>query len=1110
MPKTENILSFSPYAYWRIHALYEVALCHNLQWRGHSFNYVNCDGLFSNCDMVWESTVGPRPANACAVCQSQVKSMLEGCRIPNTWLGKYKVPGDDLAAESFEQNLNDPELLEAVFNGSPVGAWVKSSVHTHLRINTIDLLNPKHCATLRSYIRSGVIAITTINRMLDALQPTILLLFNGRMSVTRIALELAKARGIRVVCHERGISKESLLLWENEGCLSLRPYARLWQEWGEVPLGRSEVAKVTQWLVDRAHGTNLNWRAFSVQSSLGVVGDFLDAHQGKKVWSLFTSSTDEIVAELEYSSAFVTQYRWIEETVAFARRTPAIALVIRVHPNSGGKKSNGRNQEELEFFRRLQATLPANVALVMPDDEVSTYALIDRADLGLVYGSTVALEMACRGKKVLLGARTRWMSCGSIELLTEPQNYASILATHAALRPDAAEAEKIAIAAYRFAYAYVQRWNIPFPLIRMPNVYTGVLTAKTLGELKPGVHDCLDYCADIVLGLRPSVPVASAPVRSGAQREELESLRVGLKLLAGDPAAASGIRASVVLTCHNRGQHLRECVRSVANQTFRNLELIIVNDGSTDDSAAVAGACLKEFSHVRITLVNQPGSGQPALARNAGIARAQGEFILPLDAGDQLDARYLEEAFDVIEADPGVDLVYSDSLCDNGKTRSRKKPGRFEVQALAAANQPFYCCVYRRKLWEKIGGYRANVRGCEDWDFWLAASLTGTTAAYIPRVGILCHETDGGVDAPTSAHLQAGSAQVMLNNPAAYSPAQLEQARALLDPVGKQKPPAVTAGDFGQILTEAEKLVRAGQLEAAIAKLEQTLPLAPNAECAGRANEILELLRGARSEAAAPAETQPATAAGDLFGADEVQNIRQLIATYENNPNGPLREQLVDFQQHLMSFLVTADRDALESQFRGSLGEVVRALVQSGLSAASPADETAGQLAVLDESLRKTAQHEAVFDFRPLLARMLLAPAHRGSMVVVPDKIPAWLLGDYLRYLQRVPRPSATRSEAGEYCAHMLRWVRVIVERIRTAPDEALTLQLASFFADEANLSALGFNGSAPLELAEKRAAILELVLERKGEVVGARSSKRPQAQLENQDWLQTHSREAV
>jgi len=131
-------------------------------------------------------------------------------------------------------------------------------------------------------------------------------------------------------------------------------------------------------------------------------------------------------------------------------------------------------------------------------------------------------------------------------------------------------------------------------------------------------------------------------------------------------------------------------VRSVANQAFQDFELIIVNDGSTDDSLAVAEACLKEFSALRITLVNQPNSGQPALARNAGIRQAKGEFILPLDADDQIDPKYLEEAFKPSTRTQGGS-GYSDSLFDNGKSRQPEKTRTFDAKSLSIANQLVYC-----------------------------------------------------------------------------------------------------------------------------------------------------------------------------------------------------------------------------------------------------------------------------------------------------------------------------------------------------------------------------------------------------------------------------------
>jgi len=146
---------------------------------------------------------------------------------------------------------------------------VKSSVHSHLRINHIDLANPKHCATMRSYLYSGVVALNCINRMLDELRPDVMLLFNGRLAPTRIGAGTRRERGIRVVCHERGVLKETLMFWENEHCLALRPFEKLTEEWGATPLTKAEVAQVTQWLKRPARGANLNWTSFSVKARLG-------------------------------------------------------------------------------------------------------------------------------------------------------------------------------------------------------------------------------------------------------------------------------------------------------------------------------------------------------------------------------------------------------------------------------------------------------------------------------------------------------------------------------------------------------------------------------------------------------------------------------------------------------------------------------------------------------------------------------------------------------------------------------------------------------------------------------------------------------------------------
>ena len=519
-----KVLSFSPFAFWRLHSLYEVAICHNLRWRGHPVTYVICDGLFSDCDMFWESTCGPRPDNACAICQSNVQRSLTDLGIQPTPLSKYRQIDHNAVAKEFVERIKDSELLEVCFDGYQISNYIKSSVHSHLRINSIDLDNQKHRSTLRSYIYSGIIALVLIRRMLSIEQPSIVLLFNGRLAVTRIALELCKELGIRVVCHERGIEAESLLLWENESCLSLRPYKELAENWRNIPLTATEFVRIAQWLDDRQKGKNLNWKAFSVEGSMGEVGGFISRNAGRTILGLFTSSTDELVAEDEFKSAFGTQQDWIQHNINIAISNSEIVLLIRVHPNSGSKNSNGVNHDEINYFNELKKSLPENVHIISADDNCSSYALLNKISIGLVYVSTIGLEIACRGIPVICAANSPWVFCDAIHNVNSHSEYDDLLLT---LMSSGTTRENRYIrtrAAMRFAYAIVYRWGISFPLIRMPNLHTGILDCRSVDDFRPGKHFCLDYCVDILLGSRSSVPTPIYPISRTALDQETISL----------------------------------------------------------------------------------------------------------------------------------------------------------------------------------------------------------------------------------------------------------------------------------------------------------------------------------------------------------------------------------------------------------------------------------------------------------------------------------------------------------------------------------------------------------------------------------------------------------
>src|SRR4051812_9104737 len=113
---------------------------------------------------------------------------------------------------------------------------------------------------------------------------------------------------------------------------------------------------------------------------------------------------------------------------------------------------------------------------------------------------------------------------------------------------------------------------------------------------------------------------------------------------------------SVIIPAYNAEATIAETVSSILAQTFENFELIVVNDGSTDKTAAV----IKDTfgSDPRVTLINQKNGGV-ARARNSGISASQCEFIAPIDADDLWHPTYLEKQTDNISANSGIGYVYA-------------------------------------------------------------------------------------------------------------------------------------------------------------------------------------------------------------------------------------------------------------------------------------------------------------------------------------------------------------------------------------------------------------------------------------------------------------------
>ena len=197
-------------------------------------------------------------------------------------------------------------------------------------------------------------------------------------------------------------------------------------------------------------------------------------------------------------------------------------------------------------------------------------------------------------------------------------------------------------------------------------------------------------------------------------------------------------RLSVVIPAYNAATTVRSAVRSTLNQTVPALEVIVVDDGSTDGTGDVVSA----IDDPRVRLVSQSNGG-PAAARNAGIAVARGEWIAFLDSDDLWLPRYVEAATAALTAAPNPGFAYTDAyVFDSGRGQVKRgsasdaldppPPDRASfLAALLRRNFVFTSAAVPAAVLSAVGGYDESLTLSEEYDLWLRILVAGFDAVWL-------------------------------------------------------------------------------------------------------------------------------------------------------------------------------------------------------------------------------------------------------------------------------------------------------------------------------------------------------------------------------------------
>jgi glycosyltransferase involved in cell wall biosynthesis len=203
---------------------------------------------------------------------------------------------------------------------------------------------------------------------------------------------------------------------------------------------------------------------------------------------------------------------------------------------------------------------------------------------------------------------------------------------------------------------------------------------------------------------------------------------------------------SIVVPCHNYARFLPEAIESALGQDYADVEVIVIDDGSTDDSLAVASRYEE-----RTTVLTQPNQGLAATC-NRGAREAAGETLMFLSADDRLEPTYVSELRAALERRPEASFAYCSARLFGAESGVAPARPFSAFSLIRGRNYINGSALTRRAAYLAADGYPEDLgeTGFDDWDFWLTMLELGHRGTYVPKPLLHWRRHEGGSRNPAS------------------------------------------------------------------------------------------------------------------------------------------------------------------------------------------------------------------------------------------------------------------------------------------------------------------------------------------------------------------------
>ncbi|MCX8503508.1 MAG: capsule biosynthesis protein [Beijerinckiaceae bacterium] len=492
-----NILIATSMANYNAASMLERALAVALTMRGARVDFLLCDSVLPACQMTKLHDCEPqrlleRPDTPrCADCLLEATNTFDTLRLRVFRFSQYLTDQDLREAAEIEQQTPIGDIPQYSLDGLSVGEHAYAGALRYY--GRADLEGePLGAPILRRFLRSALLSAAVMKEVLRRQKYDVVVFHHGIYAPQGIIGEVCRSRGVRVVNWNPSYRKNTFI-FSHQNTYHHTMITESVSAWDTISMTAEIELILNQYLTSRREGSaDWIWFHETPKGDMEAFATEFGIDWRKPCIGLLTSVMWD--AQLHYeANAFPSMMDWIVYTIECFRRRPELQLLIRVHPAEvrGMVPSRQRVVDELN---RLITVMPDNVFVVPPENQASTYALMDRCDTTLIFNTKTGIELSAIGIPVIVAGEAWIRGKGFSIDVSSADEYERILEK----LPLGEKISGIQLCrARQYAFHFFFRRMIELPFIVHELKFS--LDLQSLVELSPGSHEGLDIICDGIL-----------------------------------------------------------------------------------------------------------------------------------------------------------------------------------------------------------------------------------------------------------------------------------------------------------------------------------------------------------------------------------------------------------------------------------------------------------------------------------------------------------------------------------------------------------------------------------------------------------------------------------